>query len=153
MPTTLSIDIGLHGLGCGYYEGTSLAAGWYTPRPRAAPKRGPEGWRTIAHLLDPLGLRPDVLVLETMQIYEQAKWKGDPDDVLQLQGVAGALAAVFGGAMAGRVAKYIASHGWEDRVVLPARCAEGRDRAADLYHGVGVGLHHLGLVVGGKTRR
>jgi len=34
--------------------------------------------------------------------------------------------------------------------VLPAR-SEGRDRSGDVLHGVGVGLHHLGLMHGGKT--
>lgn len=170
MTTALTIDVGLHGLGCGYYEGRDLSLGVYLPLPKGVVRRGPEGWRNLAHLL-PLALDPDEVVLETMQVYTQAQWKGSPADILELQGACGAIAMRYprskvtgylpqvwkGGVpadvFARRIAENIATWGWTDRVVLPATCSGGRDRSGDLYHGVGVGMHHLGWMKGGKTTR
>jgi len=169
----LSIDPGLHGLGCGYFEEGELQAGFYLPAPGRSPyPRGPEGWRTVALLLAPLGLEPDVMVAETMRVYARTPGRRavDPDDLLQLQGIVGCIAMLYPRSevvgylpevwkgqvpqdvYARRVVDYLAGRGWGERLVLPGRSA-GKDRDHDVLHGVGVGLHHLGYVVTGKTVR
>lgn len=71
-----------------------LCAG-YVPPVKA---RGPAGWLEVASFLleRVAGWGVDILVVETMQLY--ARGKGGPgvaDDLLELQGIAGAVAATF----------------------------------------------------------
>lgn len=168
MSTTLSIDIGLHGLGCGWFNGPELEAAWYMRAERPS-KRGPMAWReVVASTVGTLGLRPDVLVLETMRVYDQRHWKGDPRDLLELQGVAGVLAREYASSkvvgyeasvwkgqvpadvFATRVLKWVDGKGWSERVVQPS--APDQKRLGDVAHGLGVGLYHLGYLRGGKFR-
>lgn len=165
MTTTLSVDIGLHGLGLGYWKDRQLEAAWYAPSTRARGERGPLAWRKACADLPRLDLRPDTLVMETMQVYVHGQDKAD--DLLQLQGIAGVLVGMYPGAnpvgyrpaewkaqvpsdiLAARVESYLKRAGWSDRVVAPPKA-----RLGDVMHGVGVGLVHLGLVgVGVSTRR
>ena len=165
MTTTLSIDAGLHGLGCGLFDGSELIAAWY-----ASPGgygRGPARWRAVIRAgLAPLRIIPDVVVIETMQIYNRASSRGDPADILEVQVVCGAISGwgPFAGAelvgyaprewkgavpqavYAARVDAYLARRGWSSRLA-PHPAA----RHHDVCHGIGVGLHHLGLVVAGKS--
>ena len=163
---TLSVDPGLHGLGCGLWEGGDLVAGWYLPGPSTGPTRGPGRWRAVVEAgLVPVGVELTVhLVVEVMQIYPHMK--GDPDDILEVQGVAGALSSarpwgevtgytgrqwknqVPQGVLAARVEAYLTGRGWSDRL---HPCP--KDRRHDMLHGVGVGLHHLGHMTGGRTNR
>ena len=155
--TTLSIDIGLHGLGIGYFAGEELVAAWYSPSTRDQGERGPLAWRKACAGLVALDLHPDVLVMETMQVYVGGTDKAD--DLLQLQGIAGVLVGMYTDALpvsylpaawkgqvptdilANRVGAYLVRMGWDHLV-------EGntpRKRWGDVMHGVGVGLVHLGL--------
>ena len=162
----LSIDPGLHGLGCGFFVDKVLVAAWYAGP--AGTGRGPARWRDVVEvgLACLAGERVDVVAVEQMQIYAHGRGsKGDPADVLEVQGVAGAIAGwvsrdarlvgylprewkggVEQNVYARRVDAYLERMGWADALApCPSR------RRHDMLHGVGVGLHHLGLVVGGKT--
>lgn len=151
---TLSVDPGLHGLGCGLWAGKELVAGWYAGP--AAGGRGPARWRQVVEAgLAPLaGVEVGRLVVEVMQIYPHMK--GDPDDVLEVQGVAGALAGwrawkvegvtarawkgqVPQAIMAERIEGRLTARGWVERLdpACPAR------RRHDMLHGVGVGMFVL----------
>ncbi len=71
-----------------------LHAGYVPP----VQARGPAGWLEVARFLEDRfdGWGMDLLVVETMQLY--ARGKGGPgvaDDLLELQGIAGAVAASF----------------------------------------------------------
>lgn len=107
---------------------------------------------------------PDVLAMETMQVYRGGTDKAD--DLLQLQGIAGVLVGMYPGAqpvgylpaewkgqvptdvLSARVEAYLSSRGWLDRVLpdVPAR------RRGDVMHGVGVGLVHRGILRSGCRR-
>jgi hypothetical protein len=160
----LSIDPGLHGLGCGLFEDGVLLVGWYAACPGIG--RGPARWRAVVEAgLEPVrGYHLDTVVVEQMQVYHRAT-REDPADLLEVQGVAGAIAGwvapgtelvgylprVWKGAVpqltyANRVDAYLRHRGWADALLAcPVR------RRHDMLHGVGIGLHHLGLVVGGRT--
>lgn len=159
----LSVDIGLHGLGVGYFDDGILVAAAYLPSTRDKGGRGPLAWRqACAGLAN--APAPAVLVMETMQVYARGQDKAD--DLLQLQGIAGVLVGMYPEAtpigylpaawkgqvpsdiLANRVEAYLDGKGWGDRVLpCPPR------RRGDVMHGVGVGLVHLGLVGVGATRR
>jgi len=168
MTTTLSIDAGLHGLGCGLFDGAELIAAWY-----ASPGgygRGPARWRAVIAAglapLETMAIVPDTVAIETMQIYNRASSRGDPADILEVQGVVGAISgwgsfgrselvgyaprewkgAVPQAVYAARVDAYLLRRGWSSRLAPhPA------SRHHDVCHGIGVGLHYLGLVVAGKS--
>lgn len=163
MTITLSIDAGLHGLGCGLFYDKELATAWYASP--GGKGRGPARWREVIKAgLGPLmetGITPDTVVMETMQIYAQRDWKGDPADVLEVQGVCGAISAWAPFAAAtlvgytprewkglvpqqvysDRVDSMLARRGWNDSRIVP----HPSNRHHDVMHGIGVGLHHLGI--------
>lgn len=165
----LSCDPGLHGLGCGLFEDGVLLAGWYAGLPPGG--RGPARWAAVveAGVRCLTGLHVDVLAVEVMQVYDRAGGgsKGDPADILEVQGVAGCLAGwalghgvveqhgylpfawksqVPANILAHRIEARVGELGWADRLErCPAR------RRGDMLHGVGVGLHHLGLMHGGRS--
>ena len=154
-----SIDIGLHGVASAYFQNGVLLGAWYDLN--RGRHRGPEAWATIASgVLVPSP--PKVLTLETMQVYDTRSASGvNPDDLLQLQGVAGALAFRFqslGAQVAGvlpaqwkqqvpkkvmneRVRGWCQYLGWLDgRIMLP-----GKERANDVWDAVGIGIVYQGL--------
>lgn len=159
----LSVDIGLHGLGVGWFSGADLVAAAYLPSTRARGERGPLAWRKACAGLAGMP-HPEVLAMETMQVYRGGTDKAD--DLLQLQGIAGVLVGMYPEAvatgylpaewkgqvpadvLAARVEGYLGSRGWLDRVVGPVPNA----RRGDVMHGVGVGLVHLGLLRSGCRR-
>ena len=170
MKRMLSVDPGLHGLGCGVFEDDVLVAAWYAPCPGLG--RGPLRWKAVVEAgLGPLrGVPVDVVVVEVMQVYPTGSRPRrfiDPADILEVQGVAGAVigwapagAVSFGylprdwkgavqqGVYAKRVDAYLKLRGW-DGACLPCPV----HRRHDMLHGVGVGLHHLGLIRAGRTGR
>ena len=162
MTITLSIDAGLHGLGCGLFYDKELATAWYASP--GGKGRGPARWReVIKDGLGPLmetGIIPDTVVIETMQVYSGAQ-RADPADLLEVQGVCGAVAgwAPFAAATlvgylpkewkglvpqqiySDRVDSFLARRGWNDSRIVP----HPSNRHHDVMHGIGVGLHHLGI--------
>lgn len=92
----LSIDPGLHGCGWARWErsGRLESAGYVAANEITG--RAPATWRFMARLLwlrvggsDGLG----AVVLELPQVYTRTRAKGDPNDLIQLAGVVGAVAA------------------------------------------------------------
>lgn len=156
---TLGVDIGLHGLGCGYFLGGVLVAGFYVPAPGGGPPfaRGPGAWGALARELAGYPITVDVLVMETMQVYVHGQRKAD--DLLELQGIAGALCGVYPDAkmvgylprvwkgntkpaiLAERVFTRLGHRGGTG-VILP----HPKRRFEDVMHGVGVGMYRLGLL-------
>ena len=131
--------------------------GGYIPRPKSAPRRGPEAWRRIALAVagEFRGLRPHYVVVEQMQVYKDADT--DPADLLELAGVGGALAALatvqaFGylprtwkgqvppEVLSARLQGHLAKKDWSRRVQFT-----GTQRDQDILHGIGVGWFHFGL--------
>ena len=168
MQRILSVDPGLHGLGCGIFENGVLVAGWYSPT--SGRGRGPGRWQEVVeNAFGPLrGTHFDQVVVEVMQVYgggSRGHKYPDPADILEVQGVSGAIAGYFlaptqcvgylprewKGSVpqhvyAGRIDAYLRSRGWQD-ACLPV----SQYRRHDMLHGIGLGLHHLGLVPGGRT--
>ena len=161
-PITYSIDVGLHGLGIGLFTGTLLTVGYYWPIDRSTIKRGAELWSRAAQEVY-LPLPPSAVYIETMQVYRGVKaWHVDPADLLELQGLAGALALRFryegalkvenilpgawkGQApkpvMTARIQGWIDRRGWQDKLIAPKPAR----RIGDLLDGVGLGMVVLGL--------
>ena len=162
MTKYLACDVGIRGIGCAYFVGDELLRAWYEPEPTA--ERGPAKWcrvaATLNYLRDDPSLSPDVLVIETMKVYAGRQGFGkDPDDLLELQGIAGALAFGFrGGRVVGvlardwkgqvpkqvmteRIRTWITRRGWLDRLAVPkpARLVHNAIDAA------GLGMVYLGL--------
>lgn len=174
---TLSIDAGLDGLGAALFEDRELLQAWYSPgEPRGRDalgqlKRGPAVWRGLARSLawlnDDARTKPDRVVIETMKVYAGRNGYGkDPSDVLELQGVCGALSVTFEHAgivgvlardwkgqvkkpiMLARIEGWISKRGWSERVIVPS--------AAKLVHNAidatGLGMVALGLEGSFKAR-
>jgi hypothetical protein len=53
--------------------------------------RGPGAWRALAKAVEPILRTADLLVIERPQIYQGRKQIGDPDDLMELMGVVGAI--------------------------------------------------------------
>ena len=158
--TLLSVDPGLHGLGVGLFRDRTLVWAGYLPAPKGV-GRGPAAWVTIARtlqILDASGFRPTEVAVEVMEVYSQRWWKGDPADVLEVQGVAAAVAAQFPDAkltgylpktwkgqvpqdiLANRVLDKVKALGWAEAIDW-TDCPNARRH--DVAHGIGVGLYHL----------
>ena len=156
-----SIDVGLHGLGIGCFQGKELLCGWYSPISRAPGERGAGLWGRAASDLY-LPVPGQMLAIETMQVYRGVKaWHVDPADLLELQGLAGAIAARFynHGAkvenflprqwkgtipkqiMTNRIRGWVDHAGWGDRLMIPKQSR----RTHDLLDGVGLGFVVLRL--------
>jgi len=112
--------------------------------------RGPEIWRALAKAI-PAEACADILVVETMVVYEGSTV--NPADLLELQGICGACAAVLPWGRVERVEakawsegvpkdvrharleRVLVERGWRDRILpVPAR------RLNDVMDAVGMGL-------------
>ena len=94
---TLSIDPGLRGCGVSLFNKKQLIKAVYVKSTEQV-KRGPEAWLAMAQaILDSLpGVKVTHLVVEVPQVYNQAYWKGDPADLIELAGVDGAITVAVG---------------------------------------------------------
>lgn len=119
--------------------------------------RGPSTWGQVARhvwdsLPDPYGL-VDEVVLEGQVVYPGAAHV-DPNDILQVSGVAGGLAA-FGAAMDARLFHYDPA-AWKGQVPKEVMAERSRGRLSavelgavragstlDTWDAIGIGLHHL----------
>lgn len=92
----LSCDPGLRGSGVGVFEDGKLVRAAYVKSPERI-ERGPPAWRAMAHAVSGwVGTDSiDTLVLEVPQVYRAGQQKGDPDDILQLAGVDGAVVGMI----------------------------------------------------------
>lgn len=98
MEMLIGFDPGLREAGLAVFEGNKLTRATLVRSPEKE-KRGPEAWLAMAKAVaDELHLdflntqsRRLTLVVEHQQVYQQKFWKGDPDDLLQLAGVNGAV--------------------------------------------------------------
>lgn len=90
----LSVDPGLRGCGVALWGDGALVGAGYVRGPTAG--RGPAAWvemaRCVAEWVGRDGAR---LVVEYPQVYVRARSKGDPNDLIQLAGVVGAISARF----------------------------------------------------------
>lgn len=95
--TTLAVDPGLRGLGAAYFIGPTLVYANYISNP-VLKGDGPTAWFALADAVyddfKTRGYRVDTYVVELMQIYFGNRG-GNPNDLLELAGVGGAVGAVF----------------------------------------------------------
>ena len=158
MRLVLSIDPGVRGCGCAWWAGDELLHSRYVPGSSGSRESTPADWLVTVlaveaasgEVLD--GLRPDVVIVERMQVY--ARGKGDPRDLLALSAIGGGLFRAFGDAepvgplprewkgqvprevMGNRIEQKVRDRGWWDRVAEPRRKAN----LNDVMHAVGLGL-------------
>jgi len=124
-----------------------------TPR---IPGRGPTAWGAVAeHVwarLELAALDVDVIVLEGQVVYPRSK--ADPNDILQVTGVAGGLAALA--RQAGATVVHYDPAAWKGQAPKEVIAARSRARLAacelasvrkgatlDAWDAIGIGLHHL----------
>ncbi len=90
MSILLAIDPGLRGCGAAVFHDGVLFEASYVRSP-AKTGNGPKAWRAMAEAvrLFAQGHLIDALVLEVPQVYTRGK--GDPDDLIELAGVDGAI--------------------------------------------------------------
>ena len=85
----VSIDPGLRVLGVAVFEDGSLTDVSLVRGLKSG--RGPGAWRALAKAVEPILKTADLLVIERPQIYQGRRQKGDPDDLMELMGVLGAI--------------------------------------------------------------
>lgn len=178
----LTIDVGKAGCGVSlYYPLGDLLRSFFVvidPSDPEAVARDPSSWADMANAVcikttDVLGsdARVSVAVIETMMIYKHSP--GRPDDVLNLQGLAGAVAGTLRTTFNSRLVHYLArdwkgqvprevmgeriaavvlKKGWSDRVertrmgVLRGQLTTKnltKTELNDVHHSVGLGLYHF----------
>lgn len=161
---TLSCDPALHGVGLGAWLGTSLVGGVYLPRPRRSDSRGAGAWLALVQETSRWWLSwaprlPDVVIVEHMEVYQRTSSKqvvGRPDDLLELQGVSGAIVTlaqqqgysylpkhwkgqVPKDVMTNRIRDRLTKAGWSERVEWTG---DGK-KDCDIAHGIGLGMYHF----------
>ena len=158
MRTMLSVDPGLRGCGCAFWREDkqsiwALDSAFFVP---GVSGRGPAVWASISinmrEKISEKSEKLDILAVEVMKVYKQGKAR--PEDLLEVQGVAGAVVGGFHTAkmygflpgewkgqvpkavLAARVEKKLRARGWWDLVEVP------RNKAYlnDVCHGVGIGF-------------
>lgn len=95
----VGVDPGLRHLGVGFFEDGVLIRAKLILNPEKK-ARGPAAWAKYLDAIQPEDIsfiqRSDVLVLETMQVYGKSRQGGDPNDLLELNGVDGVLSTLAG---------------------------------------------------------
>lgn len=150
----VSIDPGVRLCGVAVFEDGELASAWLSKS---------SGWRTMAYCVVsdlqkryPLEvLEPGRLVIEKPQIYTQNKLKGDPNDLIDLACVVGALGVLMirqelttylPRQWKGQVPKHVMierikgklSEDERKRIELPS----AKSLQHNVWDAVGIGLHH-----------
>jgi hypothetical protein len=153
--TLVTLDPGKNACGVALWSGGELLVAGAVRAPALAPKFGPQRWAALGVAVDLwLGAEPPgVCVIETMKVY--VKGKADPDDLLELAGVAGAVAGLLGmrgWAIAGvkasewngqvpsdirraRTQAWVEARGWTPRVDLATTARFQQD----VWSAVGIG--------------
>lgn len=164
---TVCVDPGLRGCGVAIFENAHLIHAAYVKSPEQK-ERGPVAWRAMAGAVFEYveeWLPAGTLVIEVPQVYRGAQQKGDPDDLLQLVGVEGWLGGLL---MPARVVGYRPRE-WKgqipkdvhnrrvEKALETYELAQFAGCPAYLKHNVldavGLGLFHLGRLVGQGIRR
>lgn len=92
MTTLLAIDTGLHECGTAYFVEGELR---FTKPVKSDKKlKGPAAWLGMAREINTMH-SCDVLVIESQQVYRGALMRGDPNDLIQLAAVKGAIIQRF----------------------------------------------------------
>lgn len=169
----LAVDPGIRGCGVAAFDGGRLLHAAYVKSRYATGNRAEEAAdmaRAVARWCSDLALSPRELVVEWPRVYADMIRRGskhvagkDPNDLLPLAGVDGALAALFVGC---RATSYAPSE-WKGQ--MPKEVCHARTRlrldSAEvvIYVGltkvldhnardaVGLGLHHLGRLAPRRT--
>lgn len=156
MRTLLTVDPGLRGCGVAYFVGPELKWAGYPENPEKK-KRGPEAWFAIAEAIyfkfKDLEYRVDEYVCEIPQVYRQSK--GDPNDLIEISGVAAAVGALF---PCDTVSGYKPRE-WKGQIkkelhhprIIAQLSPEEMTRIAEprktllhnVYDAIGIGLYHL----------
>lgn len=96
MSSLLALDPGLRGAGIAYFVDGVLVRAYYAENPVES-GNGPPAWFALAEKVyfdfKERGHKVDEYVCEVMQVYRQGP--GDPNDLIELAGVAGAVGASF----------------------------------------------------------
>ncbi len=158
----LAIDPSVRCVGCALFEDERLVRAWFVKPVVIRAEEPAARWRRIAYIVREQANTSFVrtLVSERPQIYqrEAGKTKGDPNELLGMVGVIGALAAIYWDC---KVVTYV-PHEWKGQVDKATMCRrilekltpdEKREvplKSHDAIDAVGVGLHHLGRL--GRTR-
>lgn len=170
-PLMLSIDPGLRGCGCAWWQrdeqGWSLAGAAYVAalahEPEDKDDDGPVAWDAMVGAVELEHERrfpdrvPTILVVERMKVYAYGKGKGDPRDLLALAAIGGGLVRAFAGARPigllpatwkGQVPRNVMGERVErkvrDRGWWPRiTVPRQKKHLNDVMHGVGLGLYCL----------
>ena len=156
----LAFDVGLASIGTALFIKRKLVLSWLQEsNPTKA--RGPDAWKHAARTYQDYGLCPDSIVIETMKIYKPQDIRKviDARDILELQGIAGALAnqwpdsiayGVEPGGWKGQIKKQtmtnliratVKAYDWDSKIVLPS----ANELAHNVYDAVGLGIWAHGL--------
>jgi hypothetical protein len=96
--TLIAIDPGLRVAGAAVFENAVLTWAGLVRNP-VKKERGPEAWMAMAREVEKVvyvkANRNDALVTEYPQVYRGPRQKGDPADLIELTGVAGAISGVL----------------------------------------------------------
>lgn len=96
MSNLLAVDPGVRGCGIAYFRGPTLHFATYLRNP-VEKGNGPTAWFGMADAVyfhfKELGYAVETFVLEVPQVYRVSK--GDPNDLIDLAGVGGAIGASF----------------------------------------------------------
>lgn len=149
----LAVDPGLHACGAAVFRdgGELIWCGW----PRGQKEgSGPLAWARMSRavVVDTGLYSPSCLVLEVPQVYGRGAQKGDPNDLIQLAGVLGAICAEYSYCdmvsyapreWKGQVPKPI----MQKRIEMKLRPEERRlldGQNHNVWDAVGIGLKYLG---------
>lgn len=157
-PLLVTVDPGLRACGVAVFRDGVLTSAFAVRGP--ADVRGPRLWRSlggdVCHRLSKVALfaQQGHLLVETMQVHTTATSKGDPDDLLELQGVASAVVSkvpnwwsvegvltrdwngqVPSAVRRERTQKWVTDNGWTDRVDLNTTARFQQD----IWSAIGIG--------------
>lgn len=157
----LSIDPGIRGSGLAIWTMSGeLYSAWYAPGNTRKP---PEAWidmtKSVFQSLSIQNYRPKILIIELPQVYDRRTSKGDPNDLIQLAAVVGAISQLLYSQGTKVIVTYLPRE-WKNQ--LPKEISEERTRASldqnelrkinlpsakslshNVWDGIGIGLHYL----------
>lgn len=156
----LAIDPGLRGCGCAVFTEGSKALLWgagYVRNPLEAGD-GPGAWLNMASAVFAWSEDINSVVIELPRVYQGAQQKGDPEDLIQLAALTGAISERLASA-GGHIATVRPSE-WKGQVpkdimnmrILSKLSVEelavikhvGKTKDHNVIDAIGIGMFHLG---------